>query len=145
LEIAERIDELEGKLMIQNDMTNGDADDGFGLDFDSDSEEESDDLDGATSELVELAQTSIRRLRRRIEQYLYIREMVYRIGSHPFFTGQEERILQIRNTLLLDLSTALKQAHQASSTSNVPMMKVLRLYEDMSEEADAVMVLRERK
>ncbi len=146
LEIAERIEELEGKLMIQDETKNGAEEDGFAVELDSDSEEESDDPDGPTSEFVEHALASIRRSRRRIEQYLYIREMVRRVGaSHPFITSQKERILRIRNTLLLDLSTALKQARQASSTSNGPMMKVLRLYDEMNEEADAVIILREIK
>ena len=146
LEIAERIEELEGKLMIQDETKNGAEEDDFAVELDSDSEEESDDPDGPTSEFVEHALASIRRSRRRIEQYLYIREMVRRVGaSHPFITSQKERILRIRNTLLLDLSTALKQARQASSTSNGPMMKVLRLYDEMNEEADAVIILREIK
>jgi hypothetical protein len=144
LEVAERIDELEGRLMIQDEPKNEDEENGFADELDAESEEESDEVDGETSELVELAQVSIRRLRRCVEQYLYIREMVHRIGAtHPFLIMQEERILRIRNTLLLDLSTALKQARQASSVSNGPLLKVLQLYDDMNEEADAVIVLRE--
>jgi hypothetical protein len=144
LEVAERIDELEGRLMIQDEPKNEDEENGFADELDAESEEESDEVDGETSELVELAQVSIRRLRRCVEQYLYIREMVHRIGAtHPFLIMQEERILRIRNTLLLDLSTALKQARQASSISNGPLLKVLQLYDDMNEEADAVIVLRE--
>lgn len=145
LEVAERIDEQEGRLMIQDEPKNEDEENGFADELDTESEEESDEDEGETSELVELAQVSIRRLRRCVGQYLYIREMVHRIGAtHPFLIMQEERILRIRNTLLLDLSTALKQARQASSVSNGPLLKVLQLYEDMNEEADAVMVLRER-
>jgi conserved oligomeric Golgi complex subunit 2 len=146
LEVAERLEELEGKLMIRDETMNDNEGNGFADDLDTESDEESDGPDGPTSELAELALVSIRRLKRRVEQYLYIREMVNRIGStHPFLARQEERILRIRNTLLLDISTALKQARQASSASHGPLLKVLHLYNDMNEEADAVMVIRGSK
>lgn len=143
LEVAERIDELEANLMIgeKKDVKQDDDEDGE-IDVDSQSEDsdEDDRIEGIEDGP---ALVPIKRLDRHTQQYLYVKSLAKRIGpDHPFLIQQEERILRIRTTMLLDLSTALKQAKQAGEMGNGRLVKILRLYDTMSEEGDAVAALK---
>ena len=137
LEVDLRLEELEERLMVAtsgspqpNDANNEDVDD-----F-TESEEDGDE-DGVSNSIP------LSRLRRRAQQYIYIRRMVAKIGpEHPFLVRQEERILRIRQTLLLDLSTALKQGTSLSDADKARVLRVLGIYRDMGESDEALMALK---
>ena len=113
-----------------NDAENEDADD-----F-TESEEDGDE-DGISNSIP------LARLRRRVEQYIYIRRLVAKMGpEHPFLVKQEERFLRIRQTLLLDLSAALKQGTASSDSDKIRVLKVLGIYRDMGESDEALLALK---
>jgi hypothetical protein len=111
LEIAERIEDLEGHLMIgettqrksDNGLLDGNTtDDGAAFDsFSEDSDEEYS---------ADEYRPRVRRLERLVEQYLMVRVLIRRHGAeHPFIVAQEERLHQIQVTLRLDVEATMKQ------------------------------------
>lgn len=140
LEVDQRLEELEARLMVEPKAhVNGDKDiveeeDGLGLN-ESDDESEEEGLGNAMSTA---------RLQRHVQQYLYIKHLGAWIGSeHPFMMKQEERLLRLRDTLLLDLSTALKQAKRVDEPSQARLLRLMGIYKEMGEERDALKVLKE--
>jgi hypothetical protein len=106
----------------------------------SDSEDEDEDEEDDASYGV-----SITKLRRNVIQYTLVQELEKNLGAHPFVAAQAVRVTKVRSTLLLDLSTALKQSKSAGSTGAGRMMKVMKLYAEMEESAEAVKVLKSLK
>jgi len=99
---------------------------------DDEDEEESDGLVG------------VGRLQRLVQSYLGVRQLIDTIGpSHPSLIKQEERLIRIRSTLLLDLGTALKQAKAAGKPSEGGLLKIVALYGAMDEPKEAIKVLKE--
>lgn len=136
LEVDERVVELEQRLMVAS--SNGDVRKNDEVADFSDSEEDSEEenRDGVSTS----------RLKRHAQRYMYIRRLVDRIGpSHPFLVKHEERILRLRQTVLLDLGNALKQMSSASDEDQVRLMKILGVYRDMGEPEEALKILKERK
>ena len=128
LEVEERVRNLEERLAVGDER-------GEGGDV-SDSEEES---EGEENEGV----VSPSRLRKHAQRYLLIRRLVERIGpEHPFLVKLEERILRLRQTVLLDLSNALKGMQASSDEEKGRVMKILGIYRDMGESDEALKVLR---
>ncbi|KAI9880895.1 MAG: hypothetical protein M1830_009963 [Pleopsidium flavum] len=142
LEVDQRLEELEARLMVDpngnlnGEKGSGDEDGGAELsDGEDDSEEE-----GMGNAM------SAARLQRHVQQYLYIKHLMAWVDvKHPFLVKQEERLLRLRNTLLLDLSTALKQAKGVDEPSKARLLKVLGIYREMGEKRDALKVLKELK
>ncbi|KAF2647632.1 hypothetical protein K491DRAFT_772421 [Lophiostoma macrostomum CBS 122681] len=128
---------LEGQLMVE---TAGKPAVAGGFDEASDSEEdESDDEEGAYS-------MSVSKLRRHVMQYRLVQEVGRQVGEeHPFIMAQTHRLVKVRNTLLLDLSSALQQAKAAGAAGKDRTMKILSVYADMDEAAEAVKVLKSSK
>jgi hypothetical protein len=62
------------------------------------------------------------------------------LGAHPFVVAQVPRMAKVRSTLLLDLSTALRQAKTAGASGRV--MRIMKVYADMEEAGEAVKVLK---
>lgn len=152
LEIADRIEELEDKLMIRDATTKPLAENGASQE-DSD-EAELDDLETESSGSDEDsgldedggALLSLRRLERRTQKYVYIMNAIERIGSsHPFLQSQQPRLEKIKSTLLLDLNTALNQAKKAGSKGEKRTLRLLRLYDMLDAEASAVSMLKQLK
>jgi hypothetical protein len=52
---------------------------------------------------------------------------------------------RVRNTILLDLSTALKQAVLMGEKGKTRLIKILSIYRDLGAEAEAVKALRDLK
>lgn len=112
LEIAERVDELEGHLMIgetvrdkaENGMLDTDSTGGAGYDsFSDDSEDEGSVTDGEN-------RARVRKLGRLVEQYLVVRVLAGRHNAdHSFIAAQEPRVHKIQTTLRLDIESALKE------------------------------------
>jgi len=128
LEVDRRVGELEERLMLVSDPPKeGDGEW-------SDSEESED-------EGVEVG-----KLRRHAELFVCITTLVERIGpEHPFLQKMEERVLRLRQTVLLDLASALKQAKGLGEEGKGGLLKVLAVYKVMGEEQDAMAVLKEVK
>ncbi|KAL1593834.1 hypothetical protein SLS60_010567 [Paraconiothyrium brasiliense] len=108
---------------------------------DSSDEEEDDDYDGDEDENKGVVGgVSIAKLRRHVLQWRVVREAEKKLGEHPFVATQAPRMSKVRNTLLLDLSTALQQAKAAKVSGRV--MGIMRAYAEMGEEGEAVKVLK---
>jgi hypothetical protein len=114
LEIAERIEDLEGHLMIgetmqrksDNGLPDGNTDDETAFDSFSDVSDDSDEEHSADE-----YRPRVRRLERLVEQYLVVQVLASRHGAkHPFIVAQEERLHQIQVTLRLDIEATMKQA-----------------------------------
>lgn len=146
LDIAERIEELEQRLMIvgtktSNGLPSTDDVDSDQEGFISDNTESEEDSEEETDESAII---SVKRLEGHVQKYLYIVSESDRIGSdHPFVVGQQPRLEKIRSTLLLDLDTALKQSRKGGTKDETRTVKVLRLYDSLKAESSAVSALKQ--
>ena len=138
LEIEQRIGELEQRLMLPSarsakPQTNGADPEQSESDEDSEEEAESDGL-------------SIPRLRRHMEQYLTIEKSIAKIGdTHPFLVKQAGRMISLKQTVILDLNNALKQASTDSEEVKDDVLKLLDMYQQLKQESEAIKVIRESK
>ncbi|KAJ4346875.1 uncharacterized protein N0V89_010808 [Didymosphaeria variabile] len=108
---------------------------------DTSDEEEDDDYDGDEDEdKGVVGGVSIAKLRRHVLQWRVVREAEKKLGEHPFVAAQAPRMSKVRNTLLLDLSTALQQAKAVKVSGRV--MGIMKVYAEMGEEGEAVKVLK---
>ena len=138
LEVERKIGDLEGRLMLASISPRGKEINEEGIVV-SESDEESD-------EEPESDGISILRLRKHMEQYMYIKGLVERIGpEHPFLVKQEERVLRLKQTVLLDLNSALKQAVAGGEDMRGDLLKLLGIYRQMGEASEAMQVLKESK
>jgi hypothetical protein len=112
-----------------------------GKDDVSDSEEEEDDDEEGDANYG----VSITKLRRNVMQYKLIQELEKNLGDHPFIAAQAIRITKVRSTLFLDLSTALQQSKSVGTVGFGRVMKIMKVYADMDESAEAVKVLKSLK
>lgn len=146
LEVDERVQELEERLMVVSNPAAGKGDEPDEDFSESDEEEDSDEEEeeeggGGGGDGLPISQ-----LKRNAQRYMYIQRLVKRIGpAHPFLVNQEERILRLRQTVLLDLSNALKQTRPVGDPEKGRVMKILGVYREMNEFEEAVKVLKERK
>ena len=138
LEIERKIEELERRLMLGTvgpHKTEINAEESV----QSASEEESD-------EEPESNGIGIPRLRRHTEQYLYIKGLINRVGpEHPFLVKQEERVLRLKQTVLLDLNSATKQAIAGGDDVGGDLLKLLGVYKQMGEASEAIQLLKESR
>lgn len=142
LDLADRIDTLEEKLMIgaKQGMEGTDA---ANVRDDSDiaSEEETfDSLDESSGGEDDAQRDSLylRRMERHIDLYLTITALKTRLApTHPFLAQQEGRLTKIRSTLLMDLRTALKQA-QSPEGSGIQLEHINRMYGKIGEQKEVI-------
>ncbi|KAK6442179.1 hypothetical protein LTR95_001588 [Oleoguttula sp. CCFEE 5521] len=134
LDLADRVEELEGRL--------GTAD-GDGVDNESDDF----DLDDGADDSIHIGSSnetflrSIRRLTRQCVSYMLITGHAEAIGnSHPFVATLEPRIDGLRKTIVLDLSSALRNAISGGDSTSI--LSLTQLFADLGGERDAVRVLR---
>ena len=133
LEIDQRLAELEKKLMLVS-TTPADLGPGKDSDASSDSGGESDEAHGI----------SLSKLQRHAQQYVHITRLMTRVGAnHPFVSKRQGQVAKLRKTVLLDLSTALKQAHRSETANEGQILKVLEVYKNIDEIGEAVHLLRE--
>ena len=134
LDTEQRIGELEQRLML---VGHEKVDEGEQSEGDDESD---DDDDGDTNGIP------ISRLRKHIEQYMLINRSVGKVGrEHPFLATQEERIMRLKQTILLDLSSALKSAVAGGEETKDEILKLLGLYKQMGQGDEAIMELKELK
>jgi conserved oligomeric Golgi complex subunit 2 len=140
LEVDARLEELEDRLMVASlGRTTG------GLDEESwsESEDDEDNEDDLVSEGV-VSGASTRKLQSLVADCRYVENLSASIGKeHPFIAAQEPRILRARNTILLDLSTAVKQAASVGEGGKARVISILSIYRDLGAGDDAVKVLKD--
>jgi hypothetical protein len=136
LEIEERLEDLEARLMVEPN-TSLSATDPSANDQDSDEnseEDEDEETDTTTS-------TTLSRLRKHAQAYLLLTHLTQKVLEHPFVIAQQSRLLRVRNTLLLDLRTAVKQA-QAMAVSGKQLLDFLVIYRELGETEEGVGALK---
>ena len=135
LEVDRRIGELEERLMLVQNET-GDTRETRGGDDEVESEDSEEELEDGFD---------FKRLRRHTELYAYLLKMVQKLGpDRPFLISQEERIRRLKETLLLDLGSTLKQL-TALNTANGSVLKTLDLYSLIGGSSAALHVLKEAR
>ncbi|KAJ6131885.1 COG complex component COG2 [Penicillium samsonianum] len=147
LDYADRVEELEHRLMIEDKSLQEDAPDESDTESDlySGESEDSDDdelADGTPA-------ISLKRMERHAQKFVYLTSIAARVGEkHPFLLAQQPRVAKIKSTVLLDLKSALEQATAAGSKQgkrDARTMAVLRLYDLMGEDVSAVAALKNLK
>jgi len=140
LELDQRVGLLEGRLAVGS-LPDGARDGPFGVE-ESD-EEEDDDLGGeASADFVGSGPNKLTTLAR---DYLVIERLAESVGRElPFVKKMDGRITRCRNTILLDLSVAIKEARRAGVRGQGRLLKFLDTYRLLGAETEAVGVLRER-
>ncbi|KAH8591428.1 oligomeric golgi complex component, COG2-domain-containing protein [Bisporella sp. PMI_857] len=139
LELDARLEELEDKLMVVSlgRTPNGNEDTWSDSEDEGDDGDEDDGSDGSTS---------ISKLQRLVLDCRRIEHLSVNIGNdHPFVVAQQSRILRVRNTILLDLSTALKQTAASKEDGKSRLIRLLGIYRDLDAAEEAVKVLRDLK
>lgn len=142
LEVDARLEELEEKLLVASlgRTTNGLNEDSW-----SDSEEEDDDEE-ELSPNGGVGSTSTRKLHKLVADCRHVEQLSASIGKdHPFIVAQESRMLRVRNTILLDLNTALKQVVPLGQGGQPRLIKLLSIYRDLGAGEEAVQVLKDLK
>jgi hypothetical protein len=142
LEADARLEELEDRLMVSSlgRSTNGlDDEDSW-----SDSEAEEDEEENPTAD--DIGGTSTRKLERLVVDYRQVEHLLNSIGKdHPFIAAQDPRMQRVRNTILLDLSTALKQTAAVGDRGKSRLVKILSIYRHLDADTEAVKVLKDLK
>lgn len=89
--------------------------------------------------------TSTKRLQKLVDSWVYIVGFLLpRIPTdHPFLKAQEPKMKKCKETLLIDLRSALRESK--AKGDQVRCLNVMGLFGDLNAEADAVKVLRELK
>lgn len=131
-----RLKELEAELLI--DTPGQEATNLAGEVSDSDEDEDEDEEEEGYS-------VSVAKLRRNVVQYQLVLGLEKELGEHPFVAAQALRKTKVRTTLLMDLSTALRQAKRKGAQGAGRVMKIMKIYGDMDESAEAVKVLKTLK
>lgn len=128
LEVEDRLVELEEALMVEPNSSRRDKD----SDDESEDEEDEEDEDEEQTPASRAAATALSRLRKHAQRYLLLVHLTQQVRDHPFVTAQQPRISRVRNTLLLDLRTALKQAQSAGADGKL-VLKFLVMYRELGE------------
>ncbi|KAK4451971.1 oligomeric golgi complex component, COG2-domain-containing protein [Podospora aff. communis PSN243] len=147
LELDERVTGLEARLALGNTRQvkkKGEEDDDDSWDEDgedledSGEEEEEEDKGGFVG-------SSPAKLASLAREYMLVDGLATSLGrSLPYVRKMEERLIRCRNTILLDLSTAVKEARKAGDKGHGRVLKFLAIYRTMDAQAEAVKVVREK-
>ncbi|KAI9647490.1 hypothetical protein NHQ30_003875 [Ciborinia camelliae] len=140
LEIDSRLEELEDMLMVSS---LGRSPNGL---EDSWSEDEEDDEEDELAVDGVVNGTSTKKLQRFVLDYRNVEHLSTTIGlEHPFIAAQQPRLLRLKNTIVLDLNTALKQAMSLKEEGRPRLVKIMGIYRDLGAGDEAVKVLRDVK
>ena len=141
LDLGQRVEDIERRLMINgSDKKSSEASNGMLPLGESEDEDSNDDEANRTASTVPFA-----RLRKHVQQYLIIQQLVVQIDrSHPFIAAHKSRLVKIRDALLLDLATALKYYKSQSPVNSDRILNYVSLFRDMDEPLEAIKVLRLR-
>ncbi|KAI1505810.1 COG complex component, COG2-domain-containing protein [Biscogniauxia marginata] len=134
LELDERISVLEERLAIGSTGPGSD---------DSGDEEEDDDDDELPAGMVGSSSAKLTGL---ANDYVTVDELADNIGREtPFVRKMEDRMIRCRNTIMLDLGTALKEAKKAGTRGQTKLLKLMGIYALMDAQAEAVKTLKSIK
>jgi conserved oligomeric Golgi complex subunit 2 len=143
LELEDRVAGVEEKLMVGS-LAGGRKprveDDWDALD-ESEEEDEGDDDEG-NHDFVASSPSKLAALAR---EYRLVEQLADAIGrKQPFVRKAETRMIRCRNTILLDLGTALREARKAGVHGQSRTLKYLAVYRLLRAEGEAVAVLKGR-
>lgn len=139
LEVDERLEELEEGLMVASLGRMGDGEGEW-----SDSEDEEDEDEELALESA--GGSSTRKLQRFVGDCRRVEVLMEKVGKeHPFIVAQQSRVIRVRNTILLDLATALKQTAGMGENGRTRLIKILSIYREFGAEVEAVKVLKDLK
>ncbi|ESZ98601.1 hypothetical protein SBOR_1051 [Sclerotinia borealis F-4128] len=143
LEVDSRLEELEDRLMV---ASLGRSPNGHEDSWSEDEDEDGDDEDDEDDELVidgVVNGTSTKKLQRFVLDYRNVEHLSTTIGlEHPFIAAQQPRLLRLKNTIVLDLNTALKQTMSLKEEGKPRLIKIMGIYRDLGAGDEAVKVLR---
>ncbi|QSZ34555.1 hypothetical protein DSL72_006149 [Monilinia vaccinii-corymbosi] len=141
LEVDSRLEELEDRLMVASlgRSPNG-LEDSWSEDEDEEDEEDELAIDGVVNG------TSTKKLQRCVLDYRNVEHLSTTIGlEHPFIAAQQPRLLRLKNTIVLDLNNALKQAISLKEEGRPRLVKIMGIYRDLGAGDEAVRILRDVK
>lgn len=134
LELDARLEELEDRLMVASlGRTVNGAEEDVWSESDEEDELETDSASGITTQ----------KLQRLVVDYRHIEDLSTSIGQHPFIIAQDSRMQRVKNTILLDLREALKQAVPTSDEGRTKLIKILSIYRELGADGEAVKVLKD--
>lgn len=135
IELSDRLSALEERLAIDNTA----ADDERRWAYDP-SDRDDDDPDEHVEGLVESPPARLLQSARDCRQIEALAASLDQ--QHPFVTKSQERLATCRDTLLLDLSNALKEARGAGGKGQGRVLRYLNIYRVLEARRDAVKALR---
>ena len=153
LELDQRLASLEDRLVVEGygaernkalragdeEEDDDDVDDEWDADL-SDDDGEGEESDGGGGFVC----SSPSKLAALARDYIVVQELADTIGRDtPFVKKTDERMIRCRNTTLLDLSTAVKEARGAGVKGQPRLLKLLAIYRALDAESEAVQVLKE--
>lgn len=141
LELSDRLSSLEERLTLDSlPSTNGD-----GQPWHTDDSSEEEDGEDEDVKVEGLVASSPAKLSDSARQCRHITAMITAMDQdHPFVIKQEERLTRCRNTLILDLGNALKEARSAGPKGQDRIMKYLAIYRMIDAHDEAVKALRKK-
>ncbi|ATZ49179.1 hypothetical protein BCIN_04g03600 [Botrytis cinerea B05.10] len=143
LEVDSRLEELEDRLMV---ASLGRSPNGLEDSWSEDEEEDEDEDEGDLAIDGVVNGTSTKRLQRFVLDYRNVEHLSITIGlDHPFIAAQQPRLLRLKNTIVLDLNNALKQAMSLKVEGRPRLVKIMGIYRDLGAGDEAVKILRDVK
>ena len=142
LELDERVAALEDRLVVGSGGAKGRGGEENEDDDDGDDEEEEDEEEDEEGETVGSSAAKLGQLAR---DYVVVEELADAVGRDvPFVRKTEERMVRCRNTILLDLSTALKEARRAGPAGQGKLLRLMGIYALLDAQGEAVKVLKSK-
>ncbi|KAI9832102.1 MAG: hypothetical protein M1826_002431 [Phylliscum demangeonii] len=140
LDLDGRLEDLEHRLRLDPVVKGHQDQDQAAVVTDSDDDDEDEDEeDGGENDF-----TSVKRLKSLVQDFLYLKRLQDQLRpEQPVVAAQAARVIQLRNTLLLDLHTALKQAVQGANSTD-RLLTLMGLYREMNEPLEAVRALKSK-
>lgn len=136
LEAAERLSSLEQRLTLDS-LPKGTND--FGLESEDDEDDDEED-EGASATFLA---SSPKKLAAWADEYRRISLLVKLLDQGQTFVQKlEARLIKCRNTLLLDLSSAIKESRKAGVKGQDRVLKYLAIYRTIDAQAEAIKALK---
>jgi hypothetical protein len=138
LEVDSRLEELEDRLMVASlGRSVSGEDEPWSDSEDEEDEDEAENVVGGTS---------IRKLQTLVADYRHVELLSTSIGrEHPFIVAQDSRMQRVKNTILLDLTAALKSTASMDDSCKARLIKILGIYRDLGADIEAIKVLKDLK
>lgn len=134
LDLSDRLTALEERLSVDSLPA------GAGKEWDSDSSDDEEEEDGAVAGLLASSPAKLLQSATACGEIIILKESLDQ--EHPFVIKMEERLTRCRNTLLLDLGNALKEAKGAGIKGQDRVLKYLAIYRMLDAQREAVKALK---